>query len=284
MPNKEEKITWGLRKRLQFIEFQLLFKREIKSSILIEEFGTSRQQSSTDINLYKDLHPDNLLPYSPKDKSYKPSRSFIPYYISENLTDDIEETYNQIAESTSIETIPTLKRTQIKDLLARIMLAIECDDNLELIYKSANSPYGQKRKIKPLALAYVGNRPHLRAYCFNKSEHRDFVLSRFSTMPKLIKTTKNTMAPVDKLWSEKINIKLIANPKLDNDGQSLIKSEYDLMNIPPVEIRKALIHYYLLHNNLPCCSADIKIANDSPWIFPLLISNWHECQDYLFSK
>lgn len=283
MPKKEENISWGVRKRLQFIEFQLLFNREIKSPVIMAEFGTSRQQSSTDLNLYKELHPDNLLPYDPSTKSHKPSPLFTPQYITENLTTDIEVTFNKIAKNTSIETIPSIERIQLKGVLTRIILAIENDECVEVIYKSSSTPYGKKRTIKPMALAYVGNRTHIRAYCFENTQYRDFVLSRFAIIPRRVDIPIDNL-PKDLYWEERIEIKLEANPSLDEDGQLLINNEYNLMNAKPVVTRKALFHYFLMHNNLPTCNEDIELAKRSPWAFPVVVSDWKNVSKYLFNK
>ncbi|MEH6555929.1 MAG: hypothetical protein V7737_17610, partial [Pseudoalteromonas tetraodonis] len=122
MSEKFEGISWGVKKRLQFIEFQLLFKRGINSRTLVMEFGISRQQASGDIKLYKDLYPENLLPYNAVDKSYRPSKAFSPHFVSENLTPSFSDSFEDFSDNQSIETIPTLRRNQIRGLLPRIML------------------------------------------------------------------------------------------------------------------------------------------------------------------
>lgn len=285
MSKKCEDISWGVKKRLQFIEFQLLFKREINSRTLVMEFGISRQQASGDIKLYKDLYPENLLPYNAVDKSYRPSKAFTPYFISENLTPGINEAYEELSDSKSVETIPTLKRNQIKGLLASIMLAIESQSDIQAIYKSSSSPFGAKRTLKPCGIAYVGNRAHLRAYCYEQCQYRDFVLSRFSTKPELIVQKTNKLElPEDIMWEEFITVALEANPKLCNDGEALISKEYDLETASPVHIRKSLLHYFFAHNNLPLNNGDMILAKKNPWAFPVLVKNWQECGEYLINN
>jgi hypothetical protein len=285
MSKKFEDISWGVKKRLQFIEFQLLFKREINSRTLVMEFGISRQQASGDIKLYKDLYPENLLPYNATDKSYRPSKAYSPHFISESLTPNFGDSFEELSGSKSIETIPTLKRNQIRGLLPSIMQAIESESDIQAIYKSANSPFGARRTLKPCGIAYVGNRAHLRAYCYDKCQYRDFVLSRFSTEPELITPRKSTTElPKDNMWHEVLTVVLVANTKLCADGKKLIVGEFDLDNASPLSIRKSLLHYFFAHNNLPVNDDDFILAKNKPWSFPVLVENWEECREYLFSR
>lgn len=285
MTKKFEDVPWGVKKRLQFIEFHLLFKREINSRTLVMRFGISRQQASGDIKLYKDLYPENLLPYSAADKSYRPSKAFIPHFISENLTSSVGEMFEDLSDSKSIETIPTLNRSQVRGLLSKIMLAIESESDIQAVYKSANSPFGVKRTLKPCGIAYVGNRPHLRAYCYDHSQYRDFVLSRFSTKPELIAPRSSQVElPNDTDWLDVITVVLKANPHLCEDGQHLIIEEYDLDKASPINVRKSLLHYFFAHNNMPVNDDDFSLAKKQPWSFPVLAGNWEECRGYLFSN
>ena len=285
MPKKFQDISWGVKKRLQFIEFQLLFKREINSRSLVTEFSISRQQASGDIKLYKNLYPENLLPYNAVDKSYRPSKAFSPHFISESLTPSFSDSFENFSGSKSIETIPTLKRSQIKGLLPRIMEAIESESDIQVIYKSANSPFGAKRTLKPCGIAYVGNRAHLRAYCYDHCQYRDFVLSRFSTEPELIPSRNNkTELPKDTMWHEVLSVVLVANPTLCSEGRQLIIEEFDLENVSPISIRKSLLHYFFAHNNLPVNSDDFILAKSQPWSFPVLVKNWEDCREYLFGS
>ncbi|BDU35080.1 hypothetical protein TUMSATVNIG1_56890 (plasmid) [Vibrio nigripulchritudo] len=248
-------------------------------------FGISRQQASGDIKLYKDLYPENLLPYNAADKSYRPSKAFNPHFISESLTPSFSESFEELSDSKSIETIPTLNRNQTKGLLSKIMLAIESESDIQAIYKSASSPFGARRTLKPCGIAYVGNRPHLRAYCYDHCQYRDFVLSRFSSKPKLIAPRKSKVElPEDTVWQEVISVVLEANPHLCEDGKHLIIEEYNLEKVSPISIRKSLLHYFFAHNNMPINEEDFALAKKQPWSFPVLAKNWEECKTYLFNN
>ncbi|NOH46472.1 WYL domain-containing protein [Vibrio rotiferianus] len=283
MEKKFVDVPWGVQKRLQFIEFHLLFKREINSRTLVMRFGISRQQASGDIKLYKDMYPENLLPYNATNKSYRPSKAFTPHFISESLTPSFNEAFEELSDSKSIETIPTLNRSQTKGFLSKIMLAIESESDIQAIYKSSSHPFGTKRTLKPCGIAYVGNRPHLRAYCYDHNQYRDFVLSRFSFRPEIITSISSKVElPEDTAWQEVISVVLEANPNLCEDGQYLIVEEYNLEKVSPINIRKSLLHYFFAHNNMPINEEDFTLAKKQPWSFPVLAKNWEECKTYLF--
>ena len=58
--NDGERLRWGVRRRLEFIDFRLFWDGRFNRSDLSATFGISPQQASGDIAQYEKIAPANL--------------------------------------------------------------------------------------------------------------------------------------------------------------------------------------------------------------------------------
>jgi hypothetical protein len=65
--DQRQNLRWGVERRLEFIEFRLFWEGSVNRGDLIDTFGVSIQQASTDLQRYQDIAPPNML----YDKSAK---------------------------------------------------------------------------------------------------------------------------------------------------------------------------------------------------------------------
>src|SRR6476619_1347476 len=79
-----ERLRWGVRRRLEFIDFRLFWDGRFNRSDIAETFGISAQQASADIAHYEKLAPDNLR-YDRVEKAYKRTDLFAPAFIGETV-------------------------------------------------------------------------------------------------------------------------------------------------------------------------------------------------------
>src|SRR5882672_6036989 len=68
---------WGQERRLEFIDFRLLWDGRINRGELVEFFGTSIQQASLDLARYMEIAPGNL-EYDKSEKVYRATSKFRP--------------------------------------------------------------------------------------------------------------------------------------------------------------------------------------------------------------
>ncbi len=61
MDNGRSGLRWGVEKRLEFIEFRLFWGGHRKCRDLMDQFGISVNQSSSNLNRCIDLTPDNMV-------------------------------------------------------------------------------------------------------------------------------------------------------------------------------------------------------------------------------
>ncbi len=260
--------------RLRFIERQLMWGRSFKARMLMDHFGVSRPQVSADLKHYKKLFPDNVNSYNPKEKAYTPSTVFTPHFDN-GFTDTF-------VEGSVLYGVRKLSRVEDIGVLSTILAAIQGLKGVELIYASTSNPIGAKRIIFPTRIISASNRLHFRGFCETRMEYRDFSISRCMTKPKLRKPPKDI--PEDFAWNEQVELELMVNPYLSMDGQKLVTHEYQELLLEPINLPKAMVHYFLIDNNLPSSDEQFHQATKNPWSYPLVIQNESKLLNHLFRK
>jgi hypothetical protein len=74
-PQLTKGLSWGLERRLQFIDFRLRWEGRLNRTDLVEHFGLSIPQVSLDIAKYAELAPGNLT-YDRSSKTYVAGTEF----------------------------------------------------------------------------------------------------------------------------------------------------------------------------------------------------------------
>ena len=278
--NSERQISWGHKQRLIYIEQQLLWGRCFKARMLMDTFGVSRHQAAMDIKKYIALFPRNVKPYNPVVKYYEPSDDFAPdlagvdpdYPLTHGLVDAHDHPPVEICES--------LRRDLDDKVVLAVLKHIEQQTAFEAIYASASTPIGSKRVLSPTKVIFASGRLHIRAYCHEKDEYRDFALSRFLTTPRLSKINKEL--PTDNLGDRNVTVKVIVNPNLSEDAQILISKEFASILSEPLRINASLLHYFLQENNLPEDEAGMQKASSTPWSYPVIAELNDDLKECLF--
>lgn len=268
--------------RLRFLEMQLLFNRRFVIKQLMEEFGITRPIASNDIKTYMSVFPDNIKPYSAKDKCFRPYQTFAPQLIDER--EAFNKFMNKVPLSNAyVGNVPFLARTQHKGVLAALLGAIENGYVVEAIYASMGNPVGMKRMILPTKLIRASNRLHVRAYCLERKEYRDFTLSRFLNVPR--KTALHEK--IDKLPKDSgmdtVVIIVIPNPALPEKARLLIESEFEIKQERKYLVEAFAVQYFLQDNLLPSSEAEHALELIEPLKYPLVVKNWSNIKASLFA-
>ncbi len=276
-------ISWQLKKRFQFIEWHLMWERKFNARPLMEYFGISRYQATKDLKNYIIYAPNNVLSYDHLSKCYRPTTSFSPIFTNES-PEEYLRTINDISDhegAASIGEVPKLIRHIETGVLPSIMLSIDSKMAIDINYASANSPSGKNRRVWPTTLVYASNRLHLRAYCNERLDYRDFNVSRILSVPCITDIVRPPV--IDVSWETKIEIKLVPNPALSNDARKLIAREFNLKKgVRVLNLRAALVQYFIQDNLLPCTNQQIEESKDKPWKFPLKIEDLEALVPWIF--
>ena len=249
-------IKRNTRQRLQYIEIMAFYTGVVTRSDVAKSFGISDPAATKDLKLYSELAPDNLT-YRHQVFGFVPTDSFQAMFadispevvlpmIASNLAIVAEPIEEQPIYSIAVETLPLPVRLPSKEVLAPIIRALKQGKQLRGSYKSMSEREDiQDRLIEPHALVNTGLRWHVRAYCQQSYEFRDFVLSRF-VESELIDVAAESSPMYDDDWIEAITLKLSPHPQLSESKRNSLLIDYDATDdVIELDIRRALVGYSL---------------------------------------
>ena len=247
-------LRWGVEQKLQFIEFRLFWEGHVNRSDLIDKFGVSVNQASSDLNRYIALAPDNMV-YDKSGKTYVRGSTFEPLFLKPDATQYLSQV-RSVAEGIvsredawignlpAFDATPAPARGINPVVLRSLVIAIRRHEAVEVFYQSMSSPDPEWRWIEPHALAFEGFRWHARAYCDKSGEYRDFVISRIIDARQ--SRPAGQPATSDIAWQQMIELEIRPHPELSPNQRRVIELDYGMQNgrvlIP---VRRALLYYAL---------------------------------------
>ena len=275
---------WGQKRRLEFIDFRLRWNRTVNRGELVEFFRISIQQASADLAHYSQLAPRNM-EYDKSLKTYRATASFRPLVNKDDAQSYLSEllglSVGTLAPSVSfigwrpphaIVRYPT--RPIDTGTLLRVLWAIRDGDELMVSYQSMRRATPTTRWITPHALAFDGHRWHVRAWCQESKEYRDFVISRIQHIEASQKATKS--AEVDSWWNTYIDVVIKPREGLTDGQRRAIETDFGMTRGRlKLSCRKALA-FYLLRQMQVDRSPDL-----SPAAQPLELMNRDELADVI---
>jgi hypothetical protein len=247
-------LRWGVERRLEFIEFRLFWEGHVNRGDLMDAFGVSVNQASTDLNRYIGMAPDNMI-YDKSARTYirgskfdalflKPDAS---RYLSQlrSVADGILDRADAwIGQFPAYDAAPTPVRGVNAKTLRSVVAAIRRSEAIEVKYQSLSRPEPRWRWIAPHAIGFDGFRWHTRAFCLTDQSFKDFLLSRIietrGTKPSEID------ADGDADWNEQVTLEIGPHPELSETQQKVIALDYGMRGgRAKIPVRKALVYYAL---------------------------------------
>lgn len=109
-------------------------------------------------------------------------------------------------------------------------------------YQSFSHPAPTTRWVAPHAIAYDGQRWHIRAWCYEHADFRDFVIARIIEMGN---TRASAVMPEDDAdWNTTITLKLTPHARLEGGGRKAVELDYGMADsVAEVNVRRALLYY-----------------------------------------
>ncbi|WP_336751106.1 WYL domain-containing protein [Aeromonas hydrophila] len=259
--------------RLRYIERQLLWERKVTSRMIAEEFGVSAQQARTDVRAYLEFAPSNVIEQEEGSRrGYFPSPTFSPVLLGDNDLVWRATAEFQPPQAAHAQEIPIIHRAVPSRTLAVFISAIEQLAQVQATYMSMENPDGSPRTLTPTVIITVNGRQHVRAYDWDSSTYKDFVLARFLGLPELIAPAVAPPAQ-DIAWEVAIPVRFIVNPALSRAQQRVIERDY-LLEPHDFCIRAPMIFYLCPENNLPKSDEEyaqaIEPGGQGPLIYPIL--------------
>ena len=280
-------LRWDQILRYRLIEIIAYWEGRLTTNHLCDTFKIGRQQASKDINHYKNELAPNNLEYDNQLKGYRPGEGFKPLFTSGTPDEYLNLLYqNQILKKSfpefGMKPVSTLAiqppvRSVKPETLRPIIEGIRKQERLEVDYVSIASPNREGRIISPHTLVYNGVRWHVRAYCEKNGDYRDFVLSRFKSIPESIGATSNKKEQ-DTLWNTPLTLTLSPDPRLSQDQQEVLIEEYNMQNgVLEIETNAALATYVLRE-----LQVEHRFLEQEATAQQLILTNLAEVKPYLF--
>jgi hypothetical protein len=261
MTEPVDKRTWSQARRFEFLEWKMFWEDRVIRSDLESTFSISTPQASVDLRHYREQAPGNM---EQTARGYRPAEAFKPrFYVpsADRLLLQLRALVSKVIrredvwfrEMPPVDIAPDIARDVPPDCLRPILRAIRERHAIEIRYQSLTS--ARRRAIAPHALAYDGHRWHVRAWCCERDEFRDFLLSR---MDEFGSTRPVDFAPEDDVeWETRLTLRLRPRTELDAAQQSAIAKDYGMKDgHRDVEVRASLAFYFIRRLNLDLVPAD----------------------------
>lgn len=254
MGTEKADLRWGVERRLEFIEFRLFWEGHVNRGDLMDAFGVSVNQASTDLNRYIGMAPDNMV-YDKSARTYIRGSKFGPLFLKpdasrylsqlRSVADGILDRADAwIGQFPSYDSAPTPVRGVNAKTLRSVVAAIRRSEAIEVKYQSLSRPEPRWRWIAPHAIGFDGFRWHTRAFCLTDQSFKDFLLSRIietrGTKPSELR------ADDDADWNEQVTLEIGPHPELSETQQKVIALDYGMRSgRAKISVRKALLYYAL---------------------------------------
>lgn len=162
-------------------------------------------------------------------------------------------------------------------IFSRLNLGIADRLRVSFLYCSMNNPEPHERTIEPHSLLRAGRRWHVRGYCLQRQDFRDFVLGRMSSV-KLLTEPSLVDVTTDVAWSTVLQVRIAAHPRLSHAQQLVVRNEYFNGASARVESCRAALLNYMVQELMAATDVDRQPPPD----YQLAIENMEECRQWLF--
>ena len=271
-------VRWGVAQRFEFIEWRAYWDGRLNRGDLEREFNISTPQASVDLRNYQEASPGNI-EYNSSEKAYVATSNFSPRFLNLSAerylrqlhslkigVADIEDTWFESLPP--IEIAPNIARGPEAYTLRAILRAVRLRQSIQVNYRSLTN--ARNRVILPHSLANDGYRWHVRAWCTEREEYRDYVLGRILSVFQ--PEPCETRPPEDVEWESFTKLVLIPHPGLSADQKETIARDYKIDNGElSVTMRVALSFYFIRRYNL-----DLRDGQLKPERAQLYLKNYDE--------
>ncbi len=270
---------WSQERRLEFIDFRLRWDGRLNRTNLTDFFGISVPQASLDIARYEELAPGNLV-YDRSARVYVAGPHFRALYPSsspQRYMDELLAAEHDVSpEGPSllgyrppVTTLPLLRRALDVDVVVALSRAIRDRLGLRVVYQSMSRTQPHERVLSPHSFAHDGHRFHVRAFCHERADFRDFVIGRILEVRGTAPAGRD--ATEDCAWHSMVALELVPHPKLAPAHRKAIALDYGMTDgCVVLTCRQAFVFYVLKHFRLHVTG----VATLDPREHPIVLKNW----------
>ena len=249
-----EQLRWGVRRRLEFIDFRLFWDGRFNRSDIAQTFGISAQQASADIAQYEKLGPQNLR-YDRAEKAYRRADTFAPIFIGETIDRyllqlvAIENRWMR-PEDTWFDAIPPVevltlgRRPTDPTVLLRVLDAVRNHLEIDIEYSSLTGSEQLSRSIAPHALSHSAGRWYVRSWSREHNDFLDYNLNRIGAVKG--QRLASVDPELDFEWVHKINLVIVPNAALSAERQVAVAAEHAMTDGRLIRPCRLSLSFYLM--------------------------------------
>lgn len=254
MKGESERLRWGVRRRLEFIDFRLFWDGRFNRSDMAETFGISAQQASADVSQYEAMAPGNLR-YDRAEKAYRRADAFTPAFIGEAVERYLlqivaienrwmrpEDTWFDVVPPVEVVTLG--RRSTDPAVLLRVLDAIRNRLEIDIEYSSLTGSEQHFRSIAPHAISYSAGRWYLRSWSREHNDFRDYNLNRIGAVNG--QRPASIDPQLDFEWVHKINLIIVPNAALSAERQAAVAAEHAMTEGRLVRPCRLSLSFYLM--------------------------------------
>lgn len=232
--------------RLRAIETLLLWEGRVTRGRLLDLFPVHETMASRDLLAYRQQFPRALTP-DLSSKAYE-ATPFLQPALTAGTFAEYQQLIGLAGPGVAHGPIPIesshLDATQIDFRnFARLHNAVRTSACVRIEYRSMRNPERHERVIRPHSFIQAGPRWHLRGFCKEVKEFREFNLGRISSISTDVDETLPGIEE-DKDWSALIKLRLVPHRDLSAPQKQLVRDEYMSGTTAQVfEVRKPMARY-----------------------------------------
>lgn len=266
--------------RLEQITRLLIWEGRLSRAQLMARFGLSGTRASEWLKEFREAHPDwaewdtklrSLVTTKSAYRAIERSEAAAVGFMGEVEPDIVTID----ADSTLV--LPWDFSRVSPYVFSRLRLAIRDGVRVSFSYSSMNRPIVHERVIEPHSIIRAGRRWHVRGYCMERKDFRDFVLGRIGNIT-LKDQPCDHRASDDAKWNLTVKVRLIAHPSLSVDQAQVVRREFFAGTAArATTCRGPLVPYFVQE-----LRAATDVERQLPPDYQLALDNREECKEWLF--
>lgn len=266
----------------------LQWEGRLSNSRLRAIFGISGVRASEWLKEFRDAENPDILKLDTKTKSYIATGSVYQKHgtaikqaalDASSLTEylDMVGAFKFSTALPFVHEISTCIQAPSPHVFAVLSEAAHTHTQVEIKYRSMRDPNPHKRIISPHNIVRAGQRWHVRAFCSNNEDFRDFALGLIVNI-KVLNIGVGHYEDEDRDWITRVPVKLAAHPDLTPEQETLVRQEYFSNTAGRTDTcRGALVKYYVKD---VMAATDVKTQRPPEYL--LAVSNINEVSPWLF--
>ncbi len=260
------------KQRSRILDILLWWEGELSNARVRKLFDIQTVRASRMLSEYRDAHPGRVR-WDMARKHYVrvPTRE----RYGGSVNDYLALLFEEETPPTWIERLETHMSTVSPKTVVALRRAISTGSPVSIIYASMTRPEGVLRTIFPRAVVQAGRRWHVRAWCYERREYRDFVLGRIRKIGAAEVVERPTSR--DAAWETLVNVRLVPHRLLSDAQAKVVRDElFDGTTARCIRVRGCLVPYVV---------QDMRASvspEQRPPDYQIEVSNLGDIRKYLF--